>query len=155
MGYICGSFNHVLGLLFYFRMFQKLFYSKLMKTNFLRIAAFLGFLTVVLGAFGAHALKTTLTAEQFHSFETATRYQMYHVLLLLLLNASQLAYVKRWKTINLLLISGIVLFSGSIYLIALQWVAASYIWFVTPLGGLLLILAWLLLAMGFVNKNQN
>ncbi|MGB2129199.1 MAG: DUF423 domain-containing protein [Flavicella sp.] len=126
-----------------------------MKNTFLRISAFLGFLTVVFGAFGAHALKERLSADQFHSFETATRYQMYHVLLLILINAMKELEIKKLKIVNLLLVFGIVLFSGSIYLITLQWVAAKYIWFITPLGGLLLIGAWLLLAIGFVKKYQN
>jgi uncharacterized membrane protein YgdD (TMEM256/DUF423 family) len=99
-----------------------------------KILAFLcllGAAGIALGAFGAHAMKTILTPERLHSFETAVRYQLFHVIIALVMGCSSFFII------------GILLFSGSIYMIALEWVAVQYIWFLTPLGGLFLIAGWL------------
>lgn len=119
------------------------------------ITCFLGMLAIVLGAFGAHALKETLTTAQLLSFETAVRYQMYHVIVLLFVNTYQGFTATQKNRISYLLFLGILLFSGSIYVIQLTSVTAKSIWFVTPLGGVFFIAGWLLLIMYFLNKNRN
>ncbi|WP_298999335.1 DUF423 domain-containing protein [uncultured Tenacibaculum sp.] len=118
----------------------------------LTIAAVLGMIAVILGAFGAHALKSKLTPEALESFETAVRYQFFHVLLLLFVNMYTEFTNKEKNRISYFLIAGILLFSGSIYLIYLLNVPAKSIWFVTPLGGVLLIVGWGLLAYNFFKR---
>lgn len=118
------------------------------KSN-LGIAALLGMLTVLMGAFGAHSLEDKLEPEALKSFETGIRYMMYHVLALLFINGSSLLQEKSKKRISFLFLAGVLLFSGSIFLISLGLVPASKIWFVTPLGGILLILSWLITAVAF------
>lgn len=115
------------------------------KTN-LAIGAALGGIAVVLGALGAHALETLLEADALSSFETATDYQMYHALFLLLLGVVNLSDAhKRW--IFRLIFLGIICFSGSIYLLTLgplMGIDPGFLFWVTPLGGLLLIGGWAL-----------
>lgn len=118
----------------------------------LTVISLLGALTIILGAFGAHALKEKLSAEAMQSFETAVRYQMYHVIVLLLVNLHQDFSLKMKKKISYLFFLGILFFSGSIYSIHLFSVPAKSIWFLTPLGGLLFIVGWLLLSYGFLKK---
>ncbi|WP_299071865.1 DUF423 domain-containing protein [uncultured Paraglaciecola sp.] len=101
-------------------------------------------LSVVLGAFAAHGLKNRLSETLLHSFETAVQYQMYHSLALVLI-----VVLYRQMPQSLLLYSagfmlaGIVLFSGSLYMLALTQIK----WFgpVTPLGGVCFIVGWLLI----------
>jgi len=121
-----------------------------MTRLFLAAGAALGGLSVILGAFGAHALKAKLPPEALASFETGVRYQMYHALALLLLAALQgrlapgAAQAAGW-----LWIAGIALFSGSIYLLATRTLLGIEGWRwlgpVTPLGGLCLIAGWIAL----------
>lgn len=118
----------------------------------LTITSVLGAIAVVLGAFGAHALKNKLSPEALNSFETAVKYQMYHALFLLFINLSTQITTSFKNKISLLVIIGIILFSGSIYAIQLLSVPAKYIWFITPLGGLLLILGWFLTSFYFLKK---
>lgn len=118
----------------------------------LTIAAILGVIAVILGAFGAHALKAKLTPEAIESFQTAVRYQFIHVLLLLFVNMFSELTVKEKNRISYFLIAGIFMFSGSIYLIYLAQVPAKSIWFVTPLGGVLLIIGWSLLVYSFLKR---
>lgn len=115
----------------------------------LAITAIIGGLAVILGAFGAHALKTKLSPEALQSFETAVRYQMYNVIVLLFINASGKFSVTDATTISLFFFFGILFFSGSIYLIYLTPISAKSIWFITPLGGLLMIIGWFLMAFKF------
>lgn len=123
-----------------------------MKINLI-IASILGLLAVVLGAFGAHALKEILTASEIASYETAVRYQFYHVFALLFVNSYQSFSKKQRNSISILFFIGILLFSGSIYLIQLTPITAKQIWFVTPLGGLFLILGWLLMVVNLLKNN--
>lgn len=112
---------------------------------FFGIGALLAGLSVALGAFGAHGLRNTLSPEDLVTFETGARYQMYHALALL---AVAWAYA-RWEAPLLqvagwLFVAGIVIFSGSLYALVLsgqRWLGA-----VTPLGGVALLAAWLVLA---------
>ncbi|MEO6730128.1 MAG: DUF423 domain-containing protein [Ferruginibacter sp.] len=129
-----------------------------MHTIFLKTAAFLGAIAVAAGAFGAHALKKILTDKYLAIFETAVRYQFYHVFALvavaILFKEFPNAYLL-WS--GRLFCYGILIFSGSLYLLTLleamgqqgfKWLGA-----ITPLGGLCLIAGWILLALGIVNKS--
>lgn len=115
----------------------------------------LGLIAVILGAFTAHALKSKLSLEALQSFETAVRYQFLHALVLLFVNTFEDFNLKQKNTISFFLIAGIILFSGSIYLIYLLNISAKLIWFVTPLGGVLLIIGWFLLLFQFIKKSLN
>jgi uncharacterized membrane protein YgdD (TMEM256/DUF423 family) len=119
------------------------------------IACFLGLSAVILGAFGAHALKESLTIDQLQSFETAVRYQMYHAIVLLFVNIYDGFSIKQKNRISYLFILGILLFSGSIYVIQLTFITAKLIWFVTPLGGLFFIIGWMSMIVIFVKKLKN
>jgi uncharacterized membrane protein YgdD (TMEM256/DUF423 family) len=109
--------------------------------------AIFAMLAVLLGAFAAHGLESTLDADRIGIFETAVRYQMYHAIALLIAGAlaSRPGYSSRWlKGAALAFGLGISLFSGSLYILALTgigWLGA-----VTPLGGGAFILGWLALA---------
>ena len=116
------------------------------------ITCFFGLSAVVLGAFGARALKEILTSDQLLSFETAIRYQMYHVIVLLFVNTFEAFSLKQKNTISSLFFAGILFFSGSIYLIQLTSVTAKSIWFVTPLGGVFFIIGWISMIVVFVKK---
>ncbi len=108
-------------------------------------AAFLGMAAIILGAFGAHALKKVLTPEQLISFETGVRYQMYQAFFLFFLTTQNDILEKTKKTIYNLIIIGVLFFSGSIYLLSTMGITGinfKSIGFITPIGGLLLILAW-------------
>jgi uncharacterized membrane protein YgdD (TMEM256/DUF423 family) len=108
-------------------------------------AAFLGMIAIILGAFGAHALKKVLTPEQLMSFETGVRYQMYQAFFLFFLATQNDILEKTKKTIYRLNVFGILYFSGSIYLLSTTGITGvnfKPIGFITPIGGLLLILAW-------------
>jgi uncharacterized membrane protein YgdD (TMEM256/DUF423 family) len=121
-----------------------------MKIN-LGIASIIGALTIVLGAFGAHALQETLGVNELKSFETAVRYQMYHVIVLLFINSYGEFSVKTKNIVSYLFFAGILFFSGSIYAITLG-VNPKNIWFITPLGGLFFILGWLKMGISYFKK---
>lgn len=118
-----------------------------MDRTFALAGAISAFLAVAAGAFGAHALRTALAPGQLLTFETAARYQMYHALALL---AAAWA-ATRWPGVPVraagwLFIGGTLLFSGSLYGLALS--GARWLGAVTPLGGLLFLTGWLALAAG-------
>ncbi len=118
----------------------------------LSVTAILGMLAIILGAFGAHALKKNLSVEALQSFETAVRYQMYHVIVLLFVNTFNGFSTKQKNTVSYLFFAGIICFSGPIYAISLLNISAKSIWFITPLGGLLFIVGWLFLFVNFTKK---
>ncbi|WP_347173674.1 DUF423 domain-containing protein [Polaribacter uvawellassae] len=120
----------------------------------LTITSVLGILTIVLGAFGAHALSEILTVDGMNSFETAVRYQMYHIIVLLFVNTYHGFTIKQKNRISWLFFIGILFFSGSIYAIQLLDVSAKSIWFITPVGGFLFMLGWLLMAISFAKSNE-
>lgn len=132
-----------------------------MNKKFLAIAGISGALCVALGAMGAHALKEKLPAENLQTFETAVRYQFYHTLALILVAiVSEKIQNKFLNYSSTLFITGIVLFSFSLYFIALcpvmgisneemKWVGA-----ITPFGGLSFILAWLMLTFASLKPNN-
>lgn len=113
--------------------------------NIVVTAAFLTAVTIAMGAFGAHGLKDMVDASALTTFETGIRYQMYHCLALLVLGLAPSVPEKIKKTVFWLFLLGIVFFSGSIYLLALNSVLpfnAAKIGFITPIGGLLFIVGW-------------
>jgi len=114
-----------------------------MNKTLLAAGAISGAVAVAAGAFGAHALKERLTDKALSVFETAARYQMYHALAIVLCAAlaSSLAGA---KLAGWLMQAGIVLFSGSLYALALTDVKA--LGAITPLGGLAFIAGWVWLA---------
>ena len=122
-----------------------------MRNATLSLGALLAGITIAMGALGAHALKDILNAAQLQTYETAVRYQMYHVFALLLIGILQNQYPQLTLSIcKKLVLVGMVLFGGSIYLVLfLTHVAVPipfWIYLITPLGGLCYISSWLLLA---------
>jgi uncharacterized membrane protein YgdD (TMEM256/DUF423 family) len=118
-----------------------------MERIFFVLAALFGGLAVALGAFGAHALEARLTPRLLEIFETGVRYHFYHALALI----AVVVALGRWPQSNLpviagwLFVAGIVIFSGSLYLLALtgiRWLGA-----ITPIGGVAFIAGWLCLAL--------
>lgn len=128
-----------------------------MDRKIIATGAFLGMTAVIFGAFGAHSLKKLLDPEMLSAFETGVRYQMYHALLLLGVGIYAGISVKTKKTVYWLATIGTALFSGSIYLLSTAKITRidfSAIGLITPLGGLLLIVAWLLLFVDFTRKKS-
>lgn len=128
-----------------------------MDKKILSTAGFFGMSAIILGAFGAHALKKVLTMDQLATFETGVKYQMYHALFLLFLGLNNHLGFKAKKTILILTILGVIFFSGSIYLLATDSLNAfdfKVIGFITPIGGLLLISAWSILMVHFLKKKS-
>lgn len=124
-----------------------------MKTVTLVIGALYGMLSVILGAFGAHALKKILSAERLQSFETGVKYQMYAALFLLVIGWFMKFETGTERWISILMMAGAFLFSVSIYLLSMQETLGTNMKFlgpVTPVGGLFMILAWALLMFYFL-----
>ena len=124
-----------------------------MKNKYLVITSILGAITILLGAFGAHALKEKLGVDALKSFEAGVRYQMYHIIVLLFVNTYVGFTSKTKKVLSLMFIAGIILFSGSIYAITVLGVNPKNIWFITPLGGLFFILGWIKMAISFLKNS--
>lgn len=127
-----------------------------MNKQIIVTAAIYGLLAVVTGAFGAHALKNKLDASQLEVWHTAVQYQFYHVFAILFLSTlnPQGNNLLEWS--YYFFSFGIVLFSGSLYLLATRdLLGTSWIKFlgpITPLGGLLFILGWVTLGLGALKK---
>ena len=120
-------------------------------------ASALGLTGVILGAFGAHALENSLTSDQLSTYDTGVRYHLIHAILLLFLGLEHRLNEKRKKVIWLLLLIGIVFFSGSIYGLSTNQLTLfdfKKIALVTPLGGGLLILAWLMIFISYWPKSK-
>ncbi|MBT2623178.1 MULTISPECIES: DUF423 domain-containing protein [Chryseobacterium] len=127
-----------------------------MKTITLVFGAVYGMLSVILGAFGAHALKKILSVERLESFETGVRYQMYAAFFLLIVGYILKFETSSEKWVSILMIAGTMLFSFSIYFLSLQDYLGANLKFlgpITPLGGLLMILSWGMLILYFA-KNK-
>ena len=128
-----------------------------MDRKILAAAAIMGGLAVILGAFGAHGLKQLIEPENIATFETGVRYQMYHALFLLFAGSTPLVSRKAKKAIFILALTGVLFFSGSVYLLACNSLFSfdfKVIGFITPIGGFLLILAWLLLLLNLIKRNE-
>ena len=120
-------------------------------------AAILGATGIILGAFGAHALKEKLEPEMLAVFETGVKYQMYHALFLLFAGITGLVTPKGKKAILMLVATGVLLFSGSLYLLACNSMFSfdfKKIGFITPVGGLLLIAAWVVLFLQIIKTKR-
>jgi uncharacterized membrane protein YgdD (TMEM256/DUF423 family) len=118
-----------------------------MERAFLLLAALAGFIGVALGAFGAHALKRTLTPEMLAVFETGVRYQMYHAFALVAAAwAESRWHARAFRLAGWLFVAGILVFSGSLY--ALAFTGVKMFGAVTPLGGLAFLAGWAALAWG-------
>jgi uncharacterized membrane protein YgdD (TMEM256/DUF423 family) len=110
-----------------------------------------GFSGVALGAFGAHALKTSLPPEMLAVFETGVRYQMYHAFALCAAAWGWARWPSRpFALAGGLFVAGIVIFSGSVYLLA--FTGARWLGAITPAGGLAFLAGWLCLTWGAANK---
>ncbi|UPQ77659.1 DUF423 domain-containing protein [Flavobacterium azooxidireducens] len=126
-----------------------------MNRKIILVAAILGVIAIILGAFGAHALKEVLNENQLVSFETGVRYQFYHALFLLFLGTTILLSDKIKKIILTLVLVGVLFFSGSIYLLAtndLTSIDFKFLGPITPIGGLLLIGAWIALFLNILKQ---
>jgi uncharacterized membrane protein YgdD (TMEM256/DUF423 family) len=129
-----------------------------MHKRFLSFGAILGALAVALGAFGAHGLKKIVPPETVSTFQTGVQYQMYHALALL---AVAIIYErvsnKLIRSAGTCFIIGIILFSGSLYILTLlkatETAGLNGIGMITPFGGLFFIAGWLLLFAGTLKKN--
>lgn len=120
----------------------------LMNKKILVTGAIVGIIGIVLGAFAAHGLEKLVDAEAIKSFETGVRYQIYHALLLLILGGTSFITGKRKKVMFYLIVFGLIFFSGSIYGLATNDLSSfdfKSIAMITPVGGLLLILAWVVM----------
>ena len=124
-----------------------------MKNFTLIMGAVYGLLSVILGAFGAHALKKVLSVEKLQSFETGVKYQMYSALFLLIVGYILKFESPSEKWISILMIAGTFLFSMSIYFLSFSEVWNTNLKFlgpITPIGGLLMIISWAMLTFYFV-----
>jgi uncharacterized membrane protein YgdD (TMEM256/DUF423 family) len=123
-----------------------------MNKKILIAGCVLGVIAIVLGAFGAHGLKSLISLDSQQTFETGARYQMYHALFLLFIGNYNVLSKKVKQAIFYLVIVGIICFSGSIYALATNELSGfdfKRIGFITPIGGLLLIVAWMVLLINF------
>lgn len=123
-----------------------------MNKQLLITASILGLIGIILGAFAAHGLKLLISTEAQQTFETGVRYQMYHAFFLMFLSLSNQLNLKTKKTLFYLVLVGVLLFSGSIYGLATNPLTVfdfKSIGFITPIGGLLLIISWLILLINF------
>ncbi|WP_313268570.1 DUF423 domain-containing protein [Epilithonimonas vandammei] len=124
-----------------------------MKNLTLIIGGIYGLLSVILGAFGAHAFKKILSVERLESFETGVRYQIYAAFFLLIVGYILKFETSSEKWISILMIAGAFLFSVSIYFLSFQdyWgINLKFLGPITPLGGLFMIISWGMLIWYFV-----
>ena len=127
-----------------------------MDRKIIASAAFLGLVSIILGAFGAHALKKVLVVSELNTFETGVKYQMYHALFLLFIGTIKDLSINAKKVIYYTTILGVLLFSGSLYFIAINKLLPfdfSPFGFITPIGGLLFLTGWGFLFVNFYRKN--
>jgi uncharacterized membrane protein YgdD (TMEM256/DUF423 family) len=124
---------------------------------YLALGTILAGLAVILGAFGAHGLKQIVPAETVASYQTGVQYQMYHAFALLIvgvlaerMSSSLLSYA------GVFFVAGIILFSGSLYLLAslkaMNKVGVSGIGLITPIGGIMFIIGWVLLLIAVLKQ---
>ena len=130
----------------------------MMHKNYLITASLSGAIAVCLGAFAAHGLKQIVNAESVASFQTGVQYQMYHTLALLAVAILFERFSGKWiKWAGAAFIIGIILFSGSLYLItalkATEHVVPKGVGIITPVGGVFFIAGWLFLFLGIMKKN--
>ena len=126
-----------------------------MNKKLLIAGSILGILGIILGAYAAHGLEKIVEADAVKSFETGVRYQIYHAFLFLILGGTSFISTKSKKVIFYLVILGLIFFSGSIYGLATNELSSfdfKTIALITPIGGLLLILAWAAMLIGIIRS---
>jgi uncharacterized membrane protein YgdD (TMEM256/DUF423 family) len=128
-----------------------------MQKLFLILGTLLAGLGVILGAFGAHGLKQILPPDSVASYQTGVQYQMYHAFALLAVGILYTRFpgsLLNWS--GIMFVAGIVLFSGSLYLLAslkaMNKVGVSGIGIITPIGGMLFIAGWILLLISIIKS---
>ena len=131
-----------------------------MNKRFLKIASFMGALTVIFGAFAAHAIKSRVNAETLSIFETGVRYQMYHVFAIFLVGIIYKEFPLKYMIwAGNLFLAGIILFSGSLYTLTffkangnenMNWLGA-----VTPFGGTCFIVGWSLILLSLYQTKKS
>ncbi|MDP4284680.1 MAG: DUF423 domain-containing protein [Bacteroidota bacterium] len=131
-----------------------------MHKGFLKTAALLGAFSIILGAFAAHSLRGSISEYAYGIFETAVRYQFYHVFALLITGILYKEFPGKFlKWSGILFIAGIIFFSGSLYFLAFIKAAVlpGYNWVgaITPLGGLYFIIGWLCMFLGISTKAKS
>ena len=127
----------------------------IMNKKLLIAGTILGILGIILGAYAAHGLEKIVEADAVKSFETGVRYQIYHAFLFLILGGTSFISTKSKKVIFYLVILGLIFFSGSIYGLATNELSSfdfKTIALITPIGGLLLILAWAAMLIGIIRS---
>ena len=128
-----------------------------MNRNLLIAGSFFGMIGIIIGAFAAHGLKPLLTSENMLTFETGVKYQMYSALFLLVLGGLNVVSEKVKKICFYLTVVGIVFFSGSIFLLATNSLSSfdfRVIALITPVGGTLLISAWIVLLISVIKLKK-
>jgi uncharacterized membrane protein YgdD (TMEM256/DUF423 family) len=130
-----------------------------MHKGYLRTAFILGAITVAMGAFGAHGLEGKVAEKAVKTFETAVRYQFYHVMALALAGILYREFPNKWtRNAGLFFLLGMLLFCGSLYILtySIATVSPAFKWAgpITPLGGVMLIVGWICLAAG-IRKNAS
>ncbi len=117
-----------------------------MNKTILATGLMLGVIAVILGAFGAHGLKKLIGPEELSTFETGIKYQIYHALFLMVVSVLPNVAAGSKQIVLYLVVLGLLLFSGSIYFLATNQLTSfdfRKIGFITPIGGTLLIAAWI------------
>jgi uncharacterized membrane protein YgdD (TMEM256/DUF423 family) len=130
-----------------------------MHKRFITAGALLGAIAVALGAFGAHGLKKIVPADTVQTFQTAVQYQIYHALAILLTGVLyDKCYPKFVRMAGILFLIGIILFSGSLYLItagkAAETTSFDKAGIITPFGGVAFIAGWLFLFLAAMKKTE-
>lgn len=127
--------------------------------NILVTAGILGAFAVIMGAMGAHALEKLITPDSLDSYLTGTQYHMYHSIVLLAIASNADKIHPKWFTISAFsFVIGILLFSGSIYLLSTSAItgitAKSILGPITPIGGLVLIFGWTSVVIGVLKAQK-
>ncbi len=117
---------------------------------FIGLGALNAFIAVAMGAFAAHKLKAMLSAHYLSVVHTAADYQFYHALGLILIGLLYQQHASRQLVrVGWLMLCGIILFSGSLYVLALSGI--TWLGMITPIGGLCFLIAWLMLAFSYLS----
>ncbi len=126
-----------------------------MNKKILILGAILGSLAVIFGAFAAHGLEKLISKEAIETFQVGVRYQMYHAIVLLFVGGTNVLKASSKKIMFYLILIGIVFFSGSIYGLSTNELTSfnfKTIGFITPIGGFLLIISWVIMLVDFVKS---
>lgn len=135
----------------------KIWLNHMTKSNTVNLTiafgAFNAFIAVGAGAFAAHGLKDVLTAEYLAVFKTAADYQMLHGVSLILIGLLNKQNASRYITASaLFMLAGIILFSGSLYILAISGI--KWLGLITPVGGVFFLVAWLILSFNYFRNRS-